>query len=193
LFFESRLALAEAVLLGYQGGTASAVRAKIDSALEYTREMLPLVRSYQAFVPIFGYSQQTLKVSVLERIEEELDALVNFDESVLIRHEDPFTPPDEKLAITDVRTYPSPLKTETTFIYELSKDADEVSILIYTASGRRVRALEGASAQAGYNETFWDGRDETGSRLANGVYLFRIRVQAGTEQLYVNGRLAVLR
>ena len=95
--------------------------------------------------------------------------------------------------IWDVHNYPNPLKRETTFTYQLSLDADETSITIYTTSGRAVNVLRAVSGNEGYNEVMWDARDADGVLLANGVYFYRIRAVAGEQTAQTLGRLAVLR
>ena len=193
LFFESRLRLIEAVEAGYQEGGESLIRAKLDSAIEFSRSMALIIQSFQAFVPIFGYAQTTIEASLLKNLEEEITWLSNFDFHVLIQEPEP--PPAEKpaLKIDTLRNHPNPFGQGTTFIYELTRDADEVSISVYSKAGRRVRVLKDVSAGEGYNEAMWDGRDENGTMLANGVYLYQIRAVADNEQTEALGRLAILR
>ena len=192
-FFESRLRLVEAVEAGYQADVEDLIRVKLDSAIEYSKSIAPIIQSIQAFVPIFNYSQGTLKESLLKSMEEEVSWLSNFDSHALIRKTQSFSPQPSALKINALYNYPNPFQGETTFIYELSQDADEVSILIYSQAGRRVRVLTGLSAQEGYNEAMWDGRDEDSIPLANGVYFYKIHAIAADEQVQALGRFAILR
>jgi len=48
-----------------------------------------------------------------------------------------------------------------------------VTVTIHDAAGRAVRVLDGGVRAAGSHEIAWDGRDESGSRVAPGVYLAR--------------------
>ena len=104
-----------------------------------------------------------------------------------------FSPEETPFRIWDVHNYPNPLKRETTFTYQLSLDADEVSITIYTKSGRTVTTLKEASGKEGYNEFMWEARDTDGILLANDVYFYKIRAVAGDQTAQILGRLAVLR
>ncbi|MDE0043112.1 MAG: alpha-glucuronidase family glycosyl hydrolase, partial [Candidatus Poribacteria bacterium] len=61
LLFESRTRLVEAVIIGYEIGTENHIRTKLDKAIELSRLMLPVVQSIEAFVPVFGYSNNTLE------------------------------------------------------------------------------------------------------------------------------------
>ena len=193
LLFESRTKLIEAIMLGYQLGTEEAIRAKLISATEFSKSIQPHIKGIKEFIPLFGYSHQTIEAELLITLNEEVAWLTNFDYQTLQKHDTDFSPEDASLQIWDIHNYPNPLKRETTFTYQLSLEADEVSITIYTTSGRRVTALKEASGNEGYNEHLWDGRNDDGILLANGVYFYRIRAVAGEQTAQLLGRLAVLR
>ena len=194
LFFESRVRLVEAVIIGYELGTENYIRKKLDNAIELSRLMLPVVQSIEAFVPVFGYSNNTLQASVVEKIEQEIAWLSNFDASVLIRSDDvDSTQKSPPIEIRSLYSHPNPSRSRTTFTYELSRDADEVSITIYTTSGRRIRRLENAPTKRGYNELMWDGRDEEGEPLANGTYISKIHAISNGHETQSVGRIAILK
>ena len=193
LFFESRTKLVEAITLGYQRGTGEAIRAKIISATEFSRSIQPHIKVIKEFIPLFGYSHRTIEAELLKTLNAEVAWLTNFNYQTLQKHDTDFSPEDTSLQIWDIHNYPNPIKRETTFTYQLSLDADEVSIAIYTTSGRRVQVLKATSANEGYNEHKWDGRNEDGVLLANGVYFYRIRAVIGEQTAQLLGRLAVLR
>lgn len=193
LFFESRLRLVEAVEAGYQKGNEYLIRAKLNSAIEYSKSMISTIKSFHAFVSIFGYTRQINEVILLKQIGEEIAWLSNFDPHTLIRDTDHFSTQKPALKVDTLRNYPNPFDEETTLMYELTKDADEASISIYSKAGRRVRVLKGVSAREGYNEAMWDGRNEHGTMLANGVYLYKVHAAADSEQTQALGRLAILR
>jgi hypothetical protein len=194
LFFESRTNLVEAVAIGYEDGTENQIRTKLDKGIELSRSMLPVVRSIEAFVPVFGYSNNTLEASVIERIEEEIVWLSNIDASILLQSDNASSgqenPPIE---IRALHSYPNPSRDRTTLTYELSRDADEVSIAIYTTSGRRIRRLENVPAKKGYSEVIWDGQDEEGKPLANGTYIYRFHAISNEHEARAVGRLSILK
>jgi len=92
-------------------------------------------------------------------------------------------------AITHFYPYPNPFSTSTRFVFTLSgaELPDNLSIQIMTVSGKVVREIgmdEIGPIRFGNNisEFAWDGTDQFGDRLANGVYFYRVRVQqAGNE------------
>ncbi len=84
--------------------------------------------------------------------------------------------------------YPSPMRDETTFTFELSRPAD-VDIRVYTLAGRLVgRITERASV--GYNAFGWRPDDE----LATGVYIWKVTARAdGSDRAEAFERLPVIR
>ena len=100
---------------------------------------------------------------------------------------------EEAVSITHLLNVPNPIRTNTVFTYNLAQAPDQVTVKIYTVSGRLIRTIEDASARRGYNETNWDARDENGERLANGVYFYKVIVKTGAHKIEKIGRLAILR
>ncbi len=89
-----------------------------------------------------------------------------------------------ELEITEVMNYPNPFADATSFCYRLSREADRVEIKIFTEAGRLIRHIPFASARVGYNfSTTWNGKDQAGDRIANGIYIYKITAE-GT----VNGQ-----
>ena len=82
-------------------------------------------------------------------------------------------------ALTAVETallpnYPNPFNPETWIPYQLAKPAD-VALKIYDMRGQAVRTLEVGHQSAGAYRSreraaYWDGRNEQGETVANGVY-----------------------
>ncbi|TMQ57216.1 MAG: hypothetical protein E6K72_03875 [Candidatus Eisenbacteria bacterium] len=58
-----------------------------------------------------------------------------------------------------------------------------VSIAIFDAAGRRVRALYAGMLEAGAHETRWDGRDETGTESGIGIYFAWMREGEATRSV----------
>jgi hypothetical protein len=83
--------------------------------------------------------------------------------------------PFDQFRIEDVLNYPNPLTTSTHFTFQLNHEAD-IDIKIFTVSGRLIRKLE-AFGEHGFNMVYWDGRDEMGDALANGVYLYKVHAK----------------
>ena len=193
LLFESRAKLVEAIALGYEPETEETVRAKLTSAIEFSKSIQSHIKGIEEFVPLFGYSHRTIEAELLSTLNAEVAWLASFDYQTLQKHDADFSPEETPFRISDIHNYPNPLKRETTFTYQLSLDADEVSITIYTTSGRVVNVLRDVSGNEGYNEVAWDARDADGVLLANGVYFYKIRAVARERTTQTLARLAVLR
>ena len=74
---------------------------------------------------------------------------------------------------------PNPFNPITTLRFGLP-EAGEVQLVIYDMLGRPVRTLLSGVAQAGEYSLVWDGRDDAGRVAASGVYVYRLRTNAGT-------------
>jgi hypothetical protein len=86
--------------------------------------------------------------------------------------------------ITNFYPYPNPFTTSMRFVYTLTGDQipDYLKITIMTVSGKIVREItmdELGMMRIGNNvsEFAWDGTDEFGEPLANGVYIFKVTAQ----------------
>lgn len=77
------------------------------------------------------------------------------------------------LVLENVLNYPNPMSHSTHFTFDINQSA-EVEIKIFTVDGRLVRKLDRTFVNPGFNMIFWDGRDEAGDFLSNGVYLYKI-------------------
>ncbi len=80
---------------------------------------------------------------------------------------------EDGLMFRNLLNYPNPFSDATEFCFEISQAAD-VTIKVYTVAGRLIRTLSGGRMMVGYNRIFWDGRDEDGDPLADGVYLYKV-------------------
>jgi hypothetical protein len=93
-------------------------------------------------------------------------------------------------SITYLMNYPNPFSTSTRFVFTLtgSQEPEEVLIQIMTVTGRVVREItedELGKIYIGRNitEFAWDGTDEFGDKLANGVYLYRVKAKINGEDI----------
>ncbi|MFN6943444.1 MAG: C25 family cysteine peptidase [Cytophagaceae bacterium] len=87
-------------------------------------------------------------------------------------------------AITNIYPYPNPFSSSTRFVFTLtgSEVPTDMKIQIMTVTGRVVREImkeELGPIRIGNNRTefAWDGTDEFGDKLANGVYLYRVIIK----------------
>ena len=78
--------------------------------------------------------------------------------------------------------YPQPCNPEAWIPYELGKDV-EVTITIYSSSGRIIRTLKLGHQEAGAyisksKAAYWDGRNDVGEKVSSGVYFYAMEAGA---------------
>jgi hypothetical protein len=90
-----------------------------------------------------------------------------------------------KSTVTHFYPYPNPFSTRCKFVFTLTGSVvpDEIKIQILTVTGRVVREItqnEIGAIKIGNNisEYAWDGRDEFGDQLANGVYFYKVFINS---------------
>ena len=94
-----------------------------------------------------------------------------------------------------VYNYPNPTSGETYFTFKLTQVPDEMQIKIYTIAGRLIKEIELNSSELkfNFNKIYWNGRDEDGDSIANGVYLYKVIMQAGDVSQAITQKLAIVK
>lgn len=109
-----------------------------------------------------------------------------------------------KQMISNVLNYPNPFTSQTKFVFTLtgSEVPDFMKIQILTVSGKVVKEIfkgQLGNLHIGRNitEYAWDGTDQYGDALANGLYLYRViansqneaidKYDTGTDNYFKNG------
>ena len=97
---------------------------------------------------------------------------------------------DEKLKIDNVLNYPNPFINYTEFWFNHnSSDPLDVSVQIFTVSGKLVRTLNGNTdsedccnqgSSSLSRSIVWDGRDDFGDKIGKGVYVYKLTVKSNT-------------
>lgn len=83
---------------------------------------------------------------------------------------------------------PSPTPGAATLAFSLSSPA-HAQLAVFDVRGRRVCILVDADLPAGPHELLWDGSDDQGDPVANGIYF--VQLETGAERLLA--RLALIR
>lgn len=134
-------------------------------------------------LPALSPGNHTVKISAWDNVNNLAEREVNFR-----------TIQVQELALEDVVNYPNPFNDDTHFTFQFQSPTGfaEVTIKIYTVTGRLIQEIE-TVARPGFNKVYWDGRDRDGDILANGVYLYKIIVDDGERKIEKIEKLAVLR
>jgi len=70
------------------------------------------------------------------------------------------------------QNYPNPFNPTTTIYYELPRHS-KVRLIIYNLLGQKVRTLIDSNIEAGRHQVNWDGLNDSGFRVASGIYVYR--------------------
>lgn len=103
---------------------------------------------------------------------------------------------DDGLVIRDVFNYPNPFASSTTFTFQQNMNSIiDVEVKIYTIAGRLIKSLKKDNVREKFVTVDWDGRDEDGNQIANGTYLYKLKVKTvdGQYTKSVLSKLAVIR
>lgn len=92
---------------------------------------------------------------------------------------------DQELVINNVLNYPNPFINYTEFWFNHnSSEPLDVSVQIFTVSGKLVRTLNGQttggvkSTSTLSKDIVWDGRDDFGDKIGKGVYVYKLKVRS---------------
>lgn len=96
--------------------------------------------------------------------------------------------------VRDLYNYPNPMQGETYFTFNLlsSEAPQSCFIKIYTVAGRLIKEIT-APARVGFNQIHWDGRDNDGETMANGIYLYKLVLEDEGKSTASIQKLAILR
>ncbi len=95
--------------------------------------------------------------------------------------------------LLQVYNYPNPFSDNTNFTFELRGiiPPEEFKIKIFTVAGRLIKELTPSSPlQIGFNKIYWDGKDQDGDEIANGLYFYKIISKHGDDVKTVTQKLA---
>ncbi|MCI0695050.1 T9SS type A sorting domain-containing protein, partial [candidate division KSB1 bacterium] len=88
--------------------------------------------------------------------------------------------------------HPNPFAEVTQIAYQLTERAT-VQVEIFNLVGQRLKALINTTQPAGEHTVAWRGDDERGLPVAAGVYVVRVKVNAGAEEFLASRKISVLR
>jgi len=71
------------------------------------------------------------------------------------------------------QNYPNPFNPVTEIRYGLKENC-HVKLAIYDVRGRKVAVLVDEAQESGYRTVTWNGQDQSGSRVASGMYFYRL-------------------
>ena len=128
--------------------------------------------------------RHTLKLRAWDTYNNSSEGLIEFDVSS-----------NGTLQVTNLYNYPNPFSSNTAFTFQHNYPADiKVKIKIYTVAGRLIKEIDTPEISDKFVVINWDGKDQDGETLGNGVYIYRIVVESVDGLSVTNtGKLAVLK
>ena len=79
------------------------------------------------------------------------------------------------------QNYPNPFNPTTSIAYAIPEDG-AVNLMVYNMQGQVVRTLVNDSQTAGKYSVTWDGRNDDGSMVSNGMYIYRLAADGRTAE-----------
>ncbi len=97
-------------------------------------------------------------------------------------------------AVRNLFNYPNPMQGDTYFTFDLfaSEAPQSCIIKIFTVAGRLIRDVK-SPARVGFNQIYWDGKDNDGETMANGIYLYKLILEGSGKTETSIQKLAILK
>jgi hypothetical protein len=145
------------------------------NSFDLTNYFQPALNSYQRGTITYPFSNLTtgthsLTLRVWNVYNNSTQANTQFD-----------VQQQSNLSLNHVLNYPNPFTTHTQFYFEVNEVCDimDVQIQIFTVSGKLVKNIYTSVKTDSFRSQpiDWDGRDDFGDRIANGVYIYHLKVK----------------
>ena len=140
-----------------------------------------LCGNHNCFKPDFGFDEVNINIKAWDNANNPSEAQIKLD----VTESDIFE-------LKNVYNFPNPFYDKTQFTFEITQSA-EISIDTYTLSGLKVNSIFPKYFEEGYGIIDWDGTDQFGQILSNGVYLFQMKAKNNLKKINFTGRIAILR
>jgi flagellar hook assembly protein FlgD len=127
------------------------------------------------FLPLWAkISHPIRKTQALQSSISVTVVVVN--QQVVHQPQEPLLP--DKFSLS--QNYPNPFNPVTEISYSLPNDS-YVKLAVYNIMGQKVKTLVDGLQNAGRRTMTWDGTDDSGRRVATGVYFYRIQAADFTQ------------
>jgi hypothetical protein len=137
--------------------------------------------------PKLSAGEHTIRAEVTDAFGNSLEKILSFQVA-------------EGFDLQVYGNYPNPFEdfTVISFLILANNILDDFSITIYTVSGRQIREIKNPQGSdeiwdPGYHEIEWDGRDQDGALVANGVYFALMRAKLGEKNFEQTLKIAKLK
>lgn len=135
-----------------------------------------------------SYGRHSVTVQAFDVFNNPGEATVAFD-----------VESSDKLSIKDLYNYPDPFSSSTSFTFQRTDvgggEPVDVTIKVFTLSGRLIKTIKDYGIGGTFVKIDWNGLDQDGNRLANGVYLYKV-IATTIDRAFTSeavGKMAVVR
>ena len=91
---------------------------------------------------------------------------------------------EDKVLKEKLKCVPNPFCCSTDINFNLDK-ASSAEISVFNVTGEKVRTFEKTNYSEGYHKLFWDGTDDSGKNLPDGVYYLNIETDYDSEMIQI--------
>lgn len=96
--------------------------------------------------------------------------------------------------VINVYTKPNPVQEDTTIVYILAINPTFVKINIFNLSGEKIITLFPISFSCGYNEIYWNSKNNYNRKVSNGLYFIQVEAKNFDNKIiYGYGKLVIKR
>jgi len=82
-------------------------------------------------------------------------------------------------SVLTLSSHPNPFNMNTQISYSLP-EASHVGLAVYNVAGQKVKTLVNAFEAVGFKTVTWNGTNQSGERVASGLYFLRLETASGT-------------
>ncbi len=127
---------------------------------------------YRVFADLYGYVGAYYNgIIILDLLQSPRHENIDITLSPAV-HSVPDDIPEKPTAFRLAGNYPNPFNSSTSIMIYAER-AGIAELSVYDIAGRKVRNLN-SRLDAGLNEISWDGKDESGDKVASGIYFYKV-------------------
>ena len=97
----------------------------------------------------------------------------------------------DDMHVLNLLNFPNPFANNTDIVFTLTRPAEALVVRIFTVAGRKIREITlPATDILNDVKVFWDGRDNDGDEVANGLYFYQVQATGGGKTDSAIGKMA---
>lgn len=121
------------------------------------------------------FSQAITEIKIEQFLADEINSTASCTNGIINIIKTQEEPPSPGISGSDAfECYPNPFNQELTVEYQVNSDFTTVKIEVLDLSGKIVKTLANTGQQQGFYQLKWNGQDNFGIQVKNGLYLVRL-------------------